>query len=447
MAEKKLSRNRLRWLEREVGLWREDKVISEEQVGAILHRYVAGEERVEQGGRLVTVLSVLGAVLLGIGAILFFASNWQHLDRWVKVGLIFGCIVGAYSFGWRLAFGKKTYPKAGMALIFLGTLFYGSGIWLIAQIFHINSHFPNGVLFWFIGVLPVAYVTGSLPILTESSLLLSLWTVMEQGEFNNRNFLFLPLAALVLLLAYRMKGRAAVGLTLGGLVLWLVLANSYVDSPAVVLQSALFGLLVFSLGSFHIVRDDLAVMKLPFRVVGLLTFLFSLYLLTFGFVARVLEYNGKLGGVFFYASFAVLSAALAAAGAYTILRGQSTALKGSLFEGTLVLSAFSVVALLTLAWNWINPVTFLVVSNLQFFAVIIGVVVTGYLNSETELVNLGLLFFVLNVITRYFDFFWGTMNRSLFFMGGGLLLLSAGFLIERNRRKILSEMRVKTYEA
>jgi uncharacterized membrane protein len=40
--------------------------------------------------------------------------------------------------------------------LFLGCLFYGAGIWLVAQVFHINSHYPDGFWWWALGVLPFA---------------------------------------------------------------------------------------------------------------------------------------------------------------------------------------------------------------------------------------------------------------------------------------------------
>ena len=42
----------------------------------------------------------------------------------------------------------------------LGTLFFGAGIWLVAQIYHIDEHFPNGFLIWGLGALALAWRIG-----------------------------------------------------------------------------------------------------------------------------------------------------------------------------------------------------------------------------------------------------------------------------------------------
>lgn len=47
----------------------------------------------------------------------------------------------------------------------------------------------------------------------------------------------------------------------------------------------------------------------------------------------------------------------------------------------------------------------------------------------------------LEVTTRYFDFCWRLLERSLFFMGGGALFLVGGWLLERKRRGALASRR------
>jgi uncharacterized membrane protein len=55
-------------------------------------------------------------------------------------------------------------------------------------------------------------------------------------------------------------------------------------------------------------------------------------------------------------------------------------------------------------------------------------------------VNAGFVFFSAGIVTLYFDVFWALMDRSYFFMGGGLLLFLGGYLIERQRRRVLLGM-------
>ena len=78
--------------------------------------------------------------------------------------------------------------------------------------------------------------------------------------------------------------------------------------------------------------------------------------------------------------------------------------------------------------------------NLLFFAGLAWLVYTGLHLNDRFLVNLAFVFFALVVLARYFDTFWTLMNRSFFFMAGGLLLMIGGYALERGRRKLTGQI-------
>ena len=84
-----------------------------------------------------------------------------------------------------------------------------------------------------------------------------------------------------------------------------------------------------------------------------------------------------------------------------------------------------------------------ILCNVLLVAEIIGVVWVALRKRQRELLNVGVVFFALQVVTRYFDFGWQLLDRSLFFIVGGLLLLGGGWLLERQRRHLLHDMEVK----
>jgi uncharacterized membrane protein len=84
----------------------------------------------------------------------------------------------------------------------------------------------------------------------------------------------------------------------------------------------------------------------------------------------------------------------------------------------------------------VNTIT--LASNIIYALAIIGMIVLGYIRRHTAYINIGLLFFVLDVLARYFDFFWKLLPRSIFFIMGGIILLLGGVLLEKKRRKILA---------
>lgn len=451
---KKVSGQWLKWLEREVTAWQGEGLIGEGQAEAILHRYekIRENDAQESSSKLVAVLAVIGALLLGIGVILFFAANWQAIPKVWKVALVFGSIIIAYAVGYYLAFGRENYPKVGRSLIFLGSILYGAGIWLIAQIFHISSHYPNGVLFWVLGIIPVVLVCRSLSVLTEAALLTVLWTIMEQKGFGSVNYLFLPLITVILLLSYYLKSRLAVGIALPGTVIWMgisvALTFKEFDGPQYVFLSlSLLGLMIYILGSLQVLTKKFAQMILPYKLVGLLAFLMSFYILSFKLFADGLVYFRQSINypVFFLVSYAIITLSAGAASIVSLVKAKQN--RELLKEGLFVLALVIILSILTFVMPFLTVEVFLAAVNLLLFAAIVALIIIGYSNRDLVLINMGLLFFVLDVIARYFDFFWDMLPKSVFFMVGGLLLLIGGSLLERNRRKIVREMRVKNYAA
>lgn len=443
----------LKWLEAETRVWENEGIISDEQARAIVGRYKHKAEE-EHGSRLITVLAVIGALLLGIGVILFFASNWQAIPKWVKVALILGSIIAANGSGYYLAFEKQTYPRVGKSLIFLGSILYGSGIWLIAQIFHISSHYPNGLLFWAAGLIPIIVTCGLHSILIQASLLFTAWTFTEQTGFQNYNWLFLPFAVGIIYLAYRLKSRIAVGLTLPGIAIWLAI-GSVISLKEGEIKAVLFtillivqaGLLIYAGGLLQSLSQKFSPMRLPYKIAGLLLTLGGLYLISFRWLVDGIHYEPRdfNFSAFYLASYAVTVVVALITTIVSLFRDRGE--KHTFREGVFLILLVIAAAGLSVSAQFLSHTVFLLLTNIILFLVITAVIVIGYQNREPVLINFGLVFFVLDVIARYFDFFWDMLDKSVFFMIGGVLLILGGTLLERNRRKVLREMKVNDYAA
>ena len=71
-------------------------------------------------------LSILGAVLVGLGIITFFAANWDEIPRSVKLGALIAGVVLSYGAGFFL-WQRLGYTAVGIALVLLGCIIYGAG--------------------------------------------------------------------------------------------------------------------------------------------------------------------------------------------------------------------------------------------------------------------------------------------------------------------------------
>lgn len=82
--------------------------------------------------------------------------------------------------------------------------------------------------------------------------------------------------------------------------------------------------------------------------------------------------------------------------------------------------------------------------NLAVFLELIGLIFSGYLWREEWLINLGafLLFFL--IIVKYFDWFFTFLDKSVAFIGAGILLFGVGWFMERGRRYMISNMKAES---
>ena len=423
MAERSLSNDWAPQLQQESARWVEAGLLTDDQRSAILALYP--EPATGSRDRLILIFTILGSLLVGAGVILFFASNWPLLPAWFKVAAILAATVGAYAGGYHLAYSRGDYPRLGHSLFFLGSLLYGAGIWLIAQIFHLQSDFAGGFLLWGLGVLPVIYITRSSPVLYVSTVTLTIWTVMVQtGPGEPHNWFYPLLMVGVAALARRAESvLAEAGVLVGGII-WLaagVLQHGHEDllAPQFLL---LYGapLLLAALARLGDLR--------AYAGLGGLMALLGFYMLTF---ERTQDANPWIWSGFQAGSAAVLAvAALVIAWLYWRRRE----------DGRLpVLVAVLALIPAALIAPALVRVPGMVMFNLLLFAGTVGFIVLGIRQRSQLLVNLGLLVFVLHVLTRYFDLFFSAMDKSLFFLLGGVLLLGGGWLLERNRRRWMRE--------
>ncbi len=102
--------------------------------------------------RTIKIILRIGALLIGAGIFSFIASNWQFMDRPLKVIVILVSMISVYLAGWLLQ-EKSQMTKTGEYLILLGTIIYGAGIFLVGQMFNIRANWPDGMILWLIGTL------------------------------------------------------------------------------------------------------------------------------------------------------------------------------------------------------------------------------------------------------------------------------------------------------
>ncbi|KJS03310.1 MAG: hypothetical protein VR68_01495 [Peptococcaceae bacterium BRH_c4a] len=427
--------SRISWLKKETEAWVGKGIVTVDQAGRIMELYPE-----DNRNRLISALLVLGAILVGAGIILFFASNWEYIPKWVRVGIIIAAMVSFYLSS-HLASGG--YPKVSAALLLLGCVAFGSGIWLIAQIFHINSHFPNGILFWLLGVLPVAFFLKEHLPLALSSLLLGAWVAVEHDLSPFVILAAVFLFAAVFYLNYQMPSPFALAVSLISAVIFInkeiyLVYEQYLNHnggfrpdnllsivPIVTLLSGQL-LAVMAGVSANSKRNFTFI----YSLLGIVISGFSLYLMSFVEFSRMFEKFSRDGT---YWPLLALCAISVGAGLYFIKK------QGDLKSGMKDNIPWLVTVAAVLMVLLVSPgKPYLVVMlNLVMFIWALAVIAAGYRTQNTFCFTLGILAFTFFTITEYFNLFWEMLPKSLFFMVGGVVLMVGGALLERQRRKLV----------
>jgi hypothetical protein len=83
------------------------------------------------------------------------------------------------------------------------------------------------------------------------------------------------------------------------------------------------------------------------------------------------------------------------------------------------------------------------VFNVLLLAALLGLVFLGYQRREDWLVTFGALLLFVFVLFKYFDWLFSLLDRSIAFVGAGLLFLGVGWMMERGRRSIIKAMEVE----
>ena len=179
MPKRSISARRRDWLREELEAWREQAILSEVQGNRILDLYEAPSEIIErQRSRAVFTLMAVAGLFVGLAVLLLIGYNWEAMPAGLKLSVIFGALIGTHTGGFSLRYTQRAIIASELAF-FLACLFYGAGIWLVAQIFHLNAHYPDGMWWWAVGVLPFALCLDTLLLHALFVGLLGIWVGME----------------------------------------------------------------------------------------------------------------------------------------------------------------------------------------------------------------------------------------------------------------------------
>jgi uncharacterized membrane protein len=436
-------RKEIGWLWAESKQWVERGLISEEQASKIRGLYPDPKAGLPWS---TIVFSGLGGVIAGLGIILLIAYNWHALHRFTKLGIIFFGMVALHSAGLRLFLRSSHWRQFGEALCLLGSMLFGAGIWLVAQIYHIQEHFPDGFLLWGLGALALAWAMPSIAQGLLAVAILGIWGCSEGWGFDQAIH-WAP--ALLLagggLLAWRLRSVLLLIATIAAFVLALS-ANVTAVEGDLVFRVLLTCSTVFAAAALLAERSSAFPKSARvWEFFGWAGFLICLYLLTFPDITEDLlgwrrtEAPGpNLVRALYRWLPLVFTGAIWGLVAWQARTGrQKSDEAGSLDLESWLLPLTAVLCQVLATARFTENKWFVAgVFNLVFLAIVTAWMARGGRQGLLQPMVLGSVLLVALATARFFDLFESLATRGLIFLLVGAVLGAEGVLFRRARRKV-----------
>jgi len=354
-------------------------------------RAFESEQQTATGMRWPVLLaSGLGGLLLGAGVLLFVAAHWDTLSPGGRFGLVLALVA---LFHLSAGFTAGRFLALSSTLHAVGTICLGAGIFLAAQIFHLQEHWPGGLMLWAFG----AWVA---------------WAFLRDW----------PQAALVALLTpFWLSGE------------WTEATRGWSGGVKILSEGLL--LLAFTYLTALLPEKKTALRKALAWLGGLALFPLTMFVI-------FSEANTSAGPPALPGSYAALG--WAAALALPLALAWALRRKAAWMN---IVATLWVVALGTTnptgskpgetalrhAWHELGIYVLCAIGA-------IGLIAWGLREARKERINLGIAGFALTVLTFYFSTVMDKLGRSASLIGLGLLFLLGGWLLEKTRRRLVAQL-------
>lgn len=387
----------------------EQQIISSDQYERILQLYPSKKFGIG-------VLPIFGGLLVGLGLLTFVAANWQDIPQWIRLAIIVAVMCGFYGAG--EACRTAGNHRVGEALIGAGLLSFGAGIFLVAQMYHLTSYSVLSFLVWGAAGVVLTYIYRSRFMFVLSAIILAIAQFYGQISFTTFSYA----AALLTLIA------------LGGFVYTRrKFAESMILSIALLVHTLFF-------------LYEIDVHYLWFYV-----YLAALYTLS-----DWMPISGAQRGFRFFSAAAGF---LFGIWVVLIYDDQWLGYQGLpnriywLLIPIVILFAFSVWKKLRntrekdAAWTILDWLPLLPLFLIQYgigYVYLIALAIFsiyllfyGYHLQHKRYAHAGTIGFIIVVLFAYTKLTWAFMDKSLFFVSAGLLLLGLSWLLYKRNKAIL----------
>ncbi len=416
--------------------WVKDSIISEDQASKICDRYGIDYKKASEQTYGYAVLMGLGYLFIGLAVITLLSANWDDIPRSIRMLGLLLLTTSTHLFA--LKKYKENQIPTAIGLFFLGSLFYGASIMLIAQIYHIDEHYPNGIFWWAVGVLPLGALLQSSLLISLTMVLAFIWFFVESG-LNYFPMLFPIFLAVLAWHVFKVKQSYVLFLSfVVGLGVYLEYALSWWMGDGYrfnfEIENAVFCIGLFI--AYHGFSKWLVSQKDPKlvdygTVLGLwaLRFMiFTLLILSFDWLwEELIETNWINSG------FSIVLAAV-----FSIIGVCFSYFGNRQFYSTLSFALLYVFGLYMVMQTYddIYALYFQIVNNIVLIIAGVWLIVKGIKESVTHYFFLGVTTILATGLLRYIDLVGDYIGASILFIIFAVILLSAARFWKSHQRSL-----------
>ncbi|MBO8156233.1 MAG: DUF2157 domain-containing protein [Bacillaceae bacterium] len=389
-------------VEREGKKWLDAGIITEEQLQQIVDQYPH-----RQGKS--SLLLIFAGLFIGLGFLSFIASNWSYISSAGKMTIILVSMLGFYLGGDWLYHNRS--KMLGISFYIIGLLIFGSGIFLVGQMYHYTIYSSLPFVIWTLAAFLLYLVRQENLLLVMGFIILTVGQVYSAINYSSFGWILYGLLLLGFgYFTYKKEKQLfgslfALSFVIQSLVLLLVEHYEYI-------WYFLFLLLLYLVSDW--IRKPFLIR--PFRVVALIS-AFILNVVHVFVLDNDYVLSGFEGELWYLIAFVLLTAA-------GIIYKWKVKDLDHLVDLVLFIPVFYLDEIASFA------------SLILLFAFSVSWLVIGYRDEDRERINIGTATFLISTIVAYIQLAWDYMDKSLFFFLGGVFLFALSYFLEKRRRKI-----------
>lgn len=397
---------RKKWINEESLKWVQEEIITEEQREKIIAKYEVKDQH--------SLIFFFAAILIGLAFLTFVAANWQALHHLIRMGIILSFLIAFYIVGeYFYRKGKNVYS---VSCFTIAILIFGAGIFLSGQMYHYSM---NSVFMFFVWGLVAFLIYLSRPyqfLLIVGLVIVSIGQIYGILELSSFDWFLFSL----FIIAF----GGIIFIRKNALIAWFFAISYLIQMTAFSFQQledyywlTIFLLLLYNVGTF--IKNE--AIQRPYQSIALV----AMFVIT---VSHALMFESEYFRNDFYVHISYYLFLVVLLG-IAILLTYNASNKLRVLQLVLFLPAFI----------FIEYTTF--ISYIILFTFSISKLVEGYQTYSQRRVVEGTVTFLISTFLVYFQVAWNFLDKSLFFLFGGIVLFTLGYLLEKYRRNMKSNQR------